>query len=559
MTSPGPGRKFQFIREIASGGFGTVYLVKVVHADGFARIAALKLLHEDWSSNQDVASRMRDEARLLGWLRHRHIVDVLDLTRINGRVAVIMEYLEAIDGKVILQAVADGKLNPMPVGAVLEVGVAVASALDAAYNRPPYPGEKPLHVIHRDIKPSNVMMDANGGVKVLDFGVARAEFDTREAKTQEMTFGSIEYMPPERLFFEPDTSNSDVYSLGATLYELLCGEKFGRAQLKPEVFKAAFEERWVHLAATRQLGEVAVELHELLARMMAFESEDRLSAAEAIVRLRALARRSPGASLAEWAEAELPPIIEAFTGRPMTPSSDSLMGQTLAEDSRGFSENGVVALPPGAGTRAAPEDLDDSPLPARRSATAPGNTPVGGHPRSDRTPVGRTPGAQTSAGRTPGRTSPGVPRLDPGHTLASSGGRRDSRSSEGSSRAPLFAAVAFGLLMLSMGALVLAIVVGNAGFSNAPAQNSHDTAPPVEPEVVTGARFVSALPGTKKITVVCGDKKADGPQAVSIALSSHAECSVEVVDAERTRWRAKVKNVEYREYRCFENNDKMCK
>jgi serine/threonine-protein kinase len=219
-------RKFHFIREIASGGFGSVYLAKVIHGDGFSRLVAVKLLHPKWSENEEIASRMRDEARLLGWLRHKNIVDVMDLTLIDGRCAVLMEYLEAVDLKVIVTACLDHGAR-IPLRVCLEVCSAVASALDAAYTRPPYAGEKPLRVIHRDIKPSNIMVDEGGTTKVLDFGVARADFEQREAKTQELSFGSIEYMPPERLFFEPESPASDVYSLGATLYEMLALDKLG--------------------------------------------------------------------------------------------------------------------------------------------------------------------------------------------------------------------------------------------------------------------------------------------------------------------------------------------
>ena len=97
MTSRETARRFHFIRQVATGGFGTVHLCKVMHADGFSRIVAVKLLNAQWSENQEVTSRIRDEARLLGLLRHRNIVDVIDLTSIDGRTAVVMEYLEAVD------------------------------------------------------------------------------------------------------------------------------------------------------------------------------------------------------------------------------------------------------------------------------------------------------------------------------------------------------------------------------------------------------------------------------------------------------------------------------
>ena len=77
---PEADRQFRFIRPIAAGGFGTVYLAKEEHADGFSRVVAIKLLNAQWSDCEEIGGRIRDEARLLGLLRHRNIVDVYDLT-----------------------------------------------------------------------------------------------------------------------------------------------------------------------------------------------------------------------------------------------------------------------------------------------------------------------------------------------------------------------------------------------------------------------------------------------------------------------------------------------
>ena len=183
MPTRESARRFHFLREIASGGFGSVYLCKVVHADGFSRLAAVKLLKAQWSDNEEIVHRIRDEARLLGLLRHRNIVDVMDLTSIDGRTAVVMEYLEAVDFRMVIAELSRQGAR-IPVKAVLEAMASVAGALDAAYNRPPIPGEKPLRVIHRDIKPSNIMLDETGMVKVLDFGVARSEIENRESHTR---------------------------------------------------------------------------------------------------------------------------------------------------------------------------------------------------------------------------------------------------------------------------------------------------------------------------------------------------------------------------------------
>ncbi len=310
-----------------------MFLAKVIHADGFSRLAAVKLLHPKWSEDEEIASRMRDEARLLGWLRHKHIVDVIDLTRIDGRVAVLMEYLEAVDTRLVIQDCKE-RDDIVPMRVALEICSQAAGALDAAYNRPPYAGEKPLHVIHRDIKPSNIMIDGDGVSKVLDFGVARADFDSREAHTEEMSFGSLEYMPPERLFFEPDTPASDVYSLGATLFELLTLEKFGKARLKPNNHEEFILERLEKLLEVQLFddAEVGEELLLLLNEMLAFDEKERPPASMCMARMRALAKLFPAQpTLAEWAEEEIPPLVQAFMARD-TGDSSAMVGRVVDED-----------------------------------------------------------------------------------------------------------------------------------------------------------------------------------------------------------------------------------
>ncbi|MCB9676559.1 MAG: serine/threonine protein kinase [Alphaproteobacteria bacterium] len=360
MSSSESSRRFHFIREIASGGFGSVYLTKVIHADGFSRLVAVKLLHPRWSENEEIASRMRDEARLLGWLRHKNIVDVMDLTLIDGRCAVIMEYLEAVDTKVLINHCAQTGAR-VPIRAALEICAAVASALDAAYNRPPYAGEKPLRVIHRDIKPSNIMVDDSGVVKVLDFGVARAEFDERESKTQEMAFGSLEYMPPERLFFEPESPASDVYSLGATLYEMLALEKFGKAKLRPKEHEQFFEDRFDLLLDRYPLHDEAEKLlHELLMDMLEFDEPERPTAADCVARMRAFARRIPEHPLEEWAESVVPTLLRDTRDREDAASPGSLVGTVLVEDARALDQRSIWDENTGMSTRAMDiSNLDD--------------------------------------------------------------------------------------------------------------------------------------------------------------------------------------------------------
>jgi tRNA A-37 threonylcarbamoyl transferase component Bud32 len=318
----------------------------VTHADGFSRLVAVKLLKSQWSDSEEVARRMRDEARLLGLLRHRHIVNVMDLTAIDGRAAVVMEYLEAVDLRNVANRVRDVG-GQLPIRAVVEIGAAVASALDAAYNRPPIPGDKPLRVIHRDIKPSNIMLDETGMVKVLDFGVARSEIENRESHTQELQFGSVDYMAPERLFFEPEAPSSDVYSLGASLFEMVALEKLGKARGRPAVHSANVKGRLDALmprlaAAGPHTGAVRALIEDALA----YNHESRPTAAEFYQRARTLARALDGEDLYAFSEREIPTWVKEAQAEPQSPGAfDDVV---LTEDSSAFSGDVVAdGLPVG--------------------------------------------------------------------------------------------------------------------------------------------------------------------------------------------------------------------
>ena len=331
LSMPESGRQFRFIRPIAAGGFGTVYLAKEEHADGFSRVVAIKLLNAQWTDSEEVSGRIRDEARLLGLLRHRNIVDVYDLTSLGGRSAVVMEYLEAVDLRYLIKFL-DGRGERIPVRVALEIVAQVAHALDAAYNRPPMKGDKPLRVIHRDIKPSNIMLDDHGLPKVLDFGVAQSDIVSREANTQDLQFGSVDYMAPERLFFEPETPASDVYSLAATLFELVSGERLGKAQGRASKHDAHLAARMSFLRdASSASPEVAAALEALLLHTLHFEHDQRPDAATFCQDARHLARRIDDEDLVIWCEKVMPEVVEAAQSR--AEDAEELSNAVLTEDS----------------------------------------------------------------------------------------------------------------------------------------------------------------------------------------------------------------------------------
>ncbi|MFH1466535.1 MAG: protein kinase [Pseudomonadota bacterium] len=324
-----PRRRFRFLKALSEGSFGKVYLAEMVTGDNFSTVVAIKLLHGKWLGHEEIVMRSRDEARLLGLLRHQNIIRVEDLSSINGQCAVIMEYLEGVDLKTMSTFFTErGELFPRR--AALEIAGGIASALDAAYNHRPLQGGKPLRVIHRDIKPSNVMITAAGEVKVLDFGTARANFEDREAKTQALAFGSQAYMAPERMMGDPDTPAADVFSLGVTLWEILSGERFGKIYIREGRYQTALEQRVAQIDLAALPSDLGERIRELLLQMMDYDATARPTSSEVVEKLEDLYELAPDTSLKRLCRQN---VLEAMAARdPGEAAADPLTGTTLVED-----------------------------------------------------------------------------------------------------------------------------------------------------------------------------------------------------------------------------------
>jgi len=186
---------------------GRVYLA---HDEVLNRDVALKVLRNPYAESEEFIERFRREARSAAALSHPNIVSVYDLGRTgDGTYHIAMEYVPG--GTLKDRIVADGPLDP---GTAAELGSQVAEALGLAHKR---------GVIHRDIKPENILLSASGEAKVADFGIARAAAAATISQTGRI-LGTARYMSSEQAVGTPARPASDLYSLGAVLYEVLTGE-----------------------------------------------------------------------------------------------------------------------------------------------------------------------------------------------------------------------------------------------------------------------------------------------------------------------------------------------
>lgn len=321
-------RRFRFLKKLSEGTFGKVYLAEMITENKFSKVVAIKVLHAKWVDHDEIVRRSRDEARVLGRLQHRNIINVIDLISIGGKCSVIMEYLDGVDLKSLINFCAKNNMT-IPRRVVFEIISSVASALDAAYNRPPLQGGKPLRLIHRDIKPSNIMLTTEADVKVLDFGTAQAKFEDREAETQALAFGSAAYMSPERFLGDDDRISGDVYALGVTLYELLFQGRYGKANVRQEIFYSEQERRLSKLNFSTFEPDIGERIHRLLKGMLAWEEKERPELSDILVEAEHLAQLINDGSLKRFSREIVQKCKEELQP---DAGSDTLEGEVLVED-----------------------------------------------------------------------------------------------------------------------------------------------------------------------------------------------------------------------------------
>ena len=192
MSNSGAG-PFEVVEILGEGSFGTVCVARVRN-DPLRRKVALKILKGEYTANPKIMNRTRDEARLLSRINHPNIVRVERLMEVGGRPGVVMEHVEGASLDKLLLRYRTG----LPPEIAIELVRQSLIALHVAYADAVGHDGQPLRVIHRDIKPSNILLSIHGAVKVVDFGIAKGNFEGREAETESVVMGSRPYMAPER-------------------------------------------------------------------------------------------------------------------------------------------------------------------------------------------------------------------------------------------------------------------------------------------------------------------------------------------------------------------------
>jgi DNA-binding response OmpR family regulator len=265
------GARFEILAELGRGGMGTVYRGRDME---LGEEVAIKTLRPELVADETLRERFKDEIRLARRISHRNVVRTHDFGETGGVWYLTMEYVEGITVRELLDT--RGHLG---VPAVLALATQLAEALAVAHE---------VGVIHRDIKPQNLLLDAEGVLKVMDFGVARLAERSLGLTEAGLIVGTPAYMSPEQITGETLDERADLYSAGAVLYECLVG--------RPPIDAAS-----VVTLFARVLGEdpappstlvpgIPAALDDMVLQLLAKRPEDRVPNARALVeRLQALA------------------------------------------------------------------------------------------------------------------------------------------------------------------------------------------------------------------------------------------------------------------------------
>jgi eukaryotic-like serine/threonine-protein kinase len=200
------GGRYRLEEKIGRGGMSTVYRAfdTVLERD-----VAIKLMHRDIAADSDQLERFRREARAVAQLSHPHIVTVIDAGDDDGASYIVLQYVE---GETLKQRIRrDGEMQTTQ---ALAYAIEIARALGAAHDH---------MIVHRDVKPQNVLLSVEGDAKITDFGIARTL--TEQGLTVDgRVLGTTDYVSPEQALGQPVTGQSDIYSLGIVLFEMLTGQ-----------------------------------------------------------------------------------------------------------------------------------------------------------------------------------------------------------------------------------------------------------------------------------------------------------------------------------------------
>src|SRR6478609_2944601 len=226
--------KYEIIERLATGGMAEIFLARASGMLGFQKLVVIKRILPHLASRNDFIQMFLDEARIATTLNHPNVVQTYEVGVQGKSYFLVMEYLAGEDIRSVARALAR-KAQKVPVEHALQMIIGVASALHYAHEKRDFDG-KPLDIVHRDVTPQNVIISYDGGVKLLDFGIAKASNRINETRTGSFK-GKVPYLSPEQTRGEQLDRRTDIYSLGILLWEITLGRRLFRGDTDFQILR----------------------------------------------------------------------------------------------------------------------------------------------------------------------------------------------------------------------------------------------------------------------------------------------------------------------------------
>ncbi len=444
--------RYQLLKKLATGGMAQIYLARQLGPEGFEKLLVVKRILPHLAENEDFITMFLDEARIAARLNHPNIVQIFDLGAQDDTYFIAMEFIHGEDIRRVWKH-ADKIGQPIPLALICRIIIDACAGLDYAHKKPDSAG-RPLNIVHRDISPQNILVSFEGGVKVVDFGIAKAADQATVTKSGVLK-GKYSYMSPEQAAGQPIDCRSDIFALGVVLYELLTGTRLFKRATDIQTLNAVTE---CKVAPASSINDrVPADLDAIVMKALTKDRDARFSEA-----------RHLGAALESWLMANKLPSGSAALAEFM----HHIYAERLAREQ----EEGRLLVETAEGSRG------EEPPSDREKATP----SIGGLRRSTKSLRSSSPSQPkqkrelepTMAERLPSRSGgtsrksvdraleaplPARPVPAPG-TDHPTDASMPTQNSEGSRR-PLFVVV--GVVLLALAGLGVWTVVGSktAGFS----------------------------------------------------------------------------------------------
>jgi serine/threonine-protein kinase len=266
--------KYDLLALLATGGMAEIWLARVSGEAGFEKLVVIKRLLDDLAVNPDYVEMFLDEARINARLNHSNVVQVLELGQVEGKYFMAMEYVAGLSvaqvGKKSTQ-----RLGDVPQAVAAGIIAQACAGLHYAHERA-MPDGTPLGIIHRDVSPQNLILTFEGQVKVVDFGIAKAQ--DRQSRTRAgMVKGKTSYMSPEQCLGLPLDRRSDVFALGIVLFELATARRLFKRTTSYQTFEAIVT---AEVPRPMELNpRIAPEMEAVILKALARKADDRYATA----------------------------------------------------------------------------------------------------------------------------------------------------------------------------------------------------------------------------------------------------------------------------------------